>query len=383
MKKEDILSIILTVLSLLAVFAAGYFTNQLINPPELDLPILSQAREIMENHSLAEPPSIKEQEYGMIHGLVSSYDDPYASFVEPVQHELYSNTFEGSFGGIGAQITINTNGETILYPFPDSPAKKAGIMDDDVLVAVGGIEITTETPLDTTVSFLRGPVGSLVNVVIYRPVEGKNYEFEIKRKEFLIPSVSWRILQEYPNVGLIRINLISKTTPEEILEAATDLQSAGAKSFILDLRQNAGGLLEAGIDVARLFLEEGVIIHEQYSRSDPDTYIVEEPGELSQVDLAVLIDSNTASAAEIIAGALQYHKRAVLVGLPSYGKNTIQLVFTLEDQSSIHVTNGKWWLPGEQETPDFHILPEIQISPENYSDAEFFRLAVDYLTAPE
>lgn len=383
MKKETVVSILITAVSLAATFAAGFFTNQIINPPELELPILSQAREIMENHAWFQSPSLQEQEYGMIEGLVASYDDPYASFNKPAQHELYTNTFEGSFGGIGAQISLNEQGQVVLYPYPDSPASDAGIEDGDVITAIDDVEITPDLGIDTTVSLIRGPVGERVDITIFRPSDQNSYQFTIKREEFPIPSVSWRLLEQNQLVGLIQINLIAQTTSEEILQAVEELTEAGAEYFILDLRGNAGGLLDAGIDVARLFLDKGIIIYRQFAGSEPETFDANREGELVDIPIVVLIDHNTASAAEIIAGALQVSGRAFVIGTPSYGKDTIQLVFSLADDSSIHVTAGKWWLPGEERVEDFFIAPQITISPENYSDSEFFRLAIDHLTGQD
>jgi carboxyl-terminal processing protease len=383
MKKENIVPILLTIISLAATFAAGFYTNHLLNPPELDFPILAQARRMMENHAWYPVPSQTDQEYGMIKGLVDSYDDPYASFVEPIQHELQSDTFEGSFGGIGAQISINENGETALYPYPDSPAKLAGVQDGDIVRRVDETIIDAETALDTTVSLLRGPVGEKVSLVVLRPSDGNTYEFKIKRDQFPIPSVSWRILEQDARVGLIQVNLVAASTPDEILIATEELTAAGAEYFILDLRDNFGGLLEAGIDSARLFLEEGLIITQQLAGRGTDPYQVLTKGELAEIPLAVLINHNTASAAEILAGALQNQGRAILIGTPSYGKNTIQMVFNLDDGSSIHVTAGKWWFPEERDLEDFFLTPEIEISPDSYSDAECLRLAVEALLNSE
>jgi carboxyl-terminal processing protease len=380
MKKENLLSIVISIISLAVTFTAGYFTNQMIHPPELEMPILSQAREVMENHAWYPAPSLQKQEYGMISGLVASYDDPYASFVEPYQHELYTDTFEGNFGGIGSLVSQNAHGETLLYPFPDSPAKLAGIEDGDRLVSVEGTEITLETLLDTTVSLLRGPVGEKVSLTVYRQSNDSILEFTIKREEFVLPSVTWRLLEEDNEVGFLRVNLIAETTREEIIEAIEDLQSRGAADFILDLRGNGGGLLEAGVDIAKLFLDKGIITYQQYAGSDPETFRAKSTGDYFEIPLVVLIDHNTASAAEIIAGALQQQGRAILIGTPTYGKNTIQYVFNLQDDSSIHVTAGKWWLPGEDTVEDFFLSPDITIRPENYSDAEHFRQAVEFFS---
>jgi carboxyl-terminal processing protease len=144
----------------------------------------------------------------------------------------------------------------------------------------------------------------------------------------------------------MEINLIAASTADEILRAVKDLQNRGASHFILDLRNNPGGLLTAGVDISRLFLKDGLVIEQQYRGQPVESFKVEKPGPLADLDLAVLINRGSASAAEIIAGSLQAHHRASLIGSPSYGKDTIQLVFDLQDGSSLHVTAAQWWVPG-------------------------------------
>lgn len=376
--REVIISTALTVISLLIAFAGGYLFNQFINPPELELPLLSQAQSIIINHAYYPLPETRALEYGMIHGMVSALEDPYASFVEPVQHELDSDAFEGQFGGIGSQITVNENNQFVLFPFPDSPAQEAGIQDGDILVAVDQVQITPEMDINTVVSMIRGPEGQKVSLVLSRPPEMQNFEVEISRGNFPLPSVTWRQLEQDKSIGLIQVNLIADTTAEEISNAIEDLKTGGVHYFILDLQDNGGGLLEAGIEIARLFLEDGDVMYQQASGEKIETYRVNKPGEYTQIPLVVLINSFSASASEIIAGALQTHDRAVLIGTPSFGKNTIQLVFTLEDDSSIHITNAIWWLPGDSPGDEFRLSPEIIAESENPSREEIIQLAVDY-----
>ena len=186
------------------------------------------------------------------------------------------------------------------------------------------------------------------------------------------------MLDNYPQIGLIDVNLIAASTPDEITQAVNELQMERAEYFILDLQGNAGGLLTGGIDTARLFLEDGIVITQQYRGQDPETYKVTDNGPFSDIPLVVLIDHGSASASEIIAGALQAHKRAPLIGSPSFGKNTIQLIFTLEDESSIHVTSAVWWLAGGSYVEDFKLFPDIPSDPENGGYEQVLQLAVDY-----
>lgn len=379
MKKEIFISTIVTIIGLGIAFAAGFFTNQFINPPELNLPILSQAQNIVENHAYFDLPPVPGLEYGMIHGMVEALDDPYASFEEPAQHELSQDSFEGEFGGIGSEITIDEDQQIILYPFPDSPAQKAGIQDGDILIGVDGIEITSEMDIHTIVSMIRGPEGEKVTITIQRPPQMTEHEYIIKRQVFQLPSVTWRKIDGHPEIGLVDINLIASSTVKEIENAISELKSQQVINFILDLRGNGGGVLDSGIEIAELFLEDGnVIIYQQYKGGQPEVSKATKDGEFSTLPLVILIDDFSASASEIIAGALQANHRAPLIGIPSYGKNTIQLVFTLEDNSSIHVTSAIWWLEGNSPGIDFKLNPDIEITNENPSPDDYLNLAVDY-----
>ncbi|MFN2152681.1 MAG: S41 family peptidase, partial [Anaerolineales bacterium] len=158
-----------------------------------------------------------------------------------------------------------------------------------------------------------------------------------------------------------------------ILYAVQDLQGRGATRFVLDLRGNGGGLLVEGVDIARLFLEDGVVIEQQYKGEDVETYEVKKPGELSEIPLVVLVDGGTASAAEIIAGSLQAHQRAPLIGTSTYGKDSVQLVFELKDKSSLNVTSAKWWIPGlEPPVGEGGLQPNITVSTENTNDTDLY-----------
>jgi len=378
MKKEIIISTIITIVSLAIAFAAGFFANQFINPPELELPILSQAQEIILENAYYDSPPAPALEYGMIHGMVGALGDPYAAFVEPPQHELNTNTFEGHFGGIGSQVTRSEDNQILLYPFPDGPAAEAGIHDGAVLLAVDGTPITSDIPLNDVVSMVRGEVGKKVFLTIKNPTDTTETEISVTREDFPIPSVVYRKLEQDPTVGLIDINIIAASTADEVKTGVQELQNDGVNSFILDLRGNTGGLLDAGIDIARLFLEDGEIISLQYKGDKPVVHQVRQTGELKDIPLVVLIDHNTASASEIISGALQVNQRAPLIGTSSFGKNTIQLVFTLEDSSSIHVTHGVWWLPGNEPGGPFVLSPDIPIDEADQTDVSYFKAALDY-----
>ncbi|HEX6305101.1 MAG TPA: S41 family peptidase [Anaerolineales bacterium] len=326
-------------------FVAGYYVHAVQNPGLEDFPILNQAYKILLDHALNDPPTYPGLEYGMIRGMLQSYDDPYTIFVEPVQHELETNSLEGKFGGIGVQLDRDQDGNVIVFPFPDSPAIQAGIREGDQLLEVEDLKISADVSIESIQAAIRGPEGDSVRLLIAHPPDSTPVELSIVRKSIPLPSVTWHLDPGNLQLGVIQVNAIAASTPDEIQEAVNDLQTRGGTHFVLDLRDNGGGLLSTGVDTARLFLREGVIIQQQYRNRGVETYRVENPGPFTEVPLAILVNHSTASAAEIIAGALQSHQRAVLVGSPTFGKDTVQLVFDLEDGSSLHVTAGRWWIP--------------------------------------
>ena len=371
---------VLVMLGFLAAFLSGFFLNSYFESRTNEFPILNQAYNILVNHSsiaLAEPPAL---EYGMIRGLLESSNDPYAVFQEPVQHELESNNLEGSYGGIGVEITVNPEGEFILIPISGGPASDAGIQSGDQLLKIDDLIIIETTNLDQVKAAIRGPTGSTVKIKVFHDQTGKNLEFDITREVIHLPSVSWYIAPGNEDIGILDVHIIADSTAGEIENAVRQLKSGGAKKFILDLRDNGGGLLTAGVDTARLFLEEGIIIQQQYRNQDAETFRVTRPGALSDLPLVILINRNTASAAEIIAGAMKMHDKAILIGENSFGKDSIQLIFDLDDGSSLHVTAAKWWLPGLKPViSEGGLQPDILVSQHESEIDSILNAAIDYL----
>jgi carboxyl-terminal processing protease len=332
-------------------FVGGLLVQIRLAQGEKTYPILAQARSILAEHGLKPAPQDPALEYGMIRGMLQAYDDPYTIFVEPVQHELETNTLEGRFGrfgGIGVQLDRDGLGNVILFPIPDSPAAIAGVQEGDRLLQVDDQAVVTQSTTEDIQAALRGPVGSRVSITVDRPPDQARREYSIKRAEFSLPSVTWHLDLDEPRLGVVQINVIAASSPEETVRAFEDLKQRGATAFALDLRDNFGGLLDAGVDIARLFLTEGTVIEQQYRGQDVKAFKVDQAGKLADRPIAVLVNQHTASAAEIIAGALQEQKRAVIIGSTTYGKDSIQLVFDLDDGSSLHVTSAKWWVPGLQ-----------------------------------
>lgn len=363
-KKDWIVTILINLFNMTAAFAAGWLVHAYYNPPELNTPVLAQAREIVEGNFLYDLPDEKEIEYGMIRGMLNTLDDRYASFASPPQHEINSQRLEGSFGGIGTTVERDEDNNYLLFPYPDSPARQAGLEDGDLLIRVDDLEITSETEINDLIAAVRGPEGEEVTITVIRQPDDQKLSFEIERANIPTPTVTWRIAAEDARIGTFKVNWIAASTPEEIERAVADLAAQGATHFVMDLRGNGGGLLVPGVDIARLFLDDGLVIYEQYRNEDLKKFIVGKSGSLSAIPLAILVDGNTASSAEIIAGALQANGRVSLIGTETFGKDTVQLVFNLKDGSSIHFTGGKWWTQdGSFDAEDASLIPDVLLNP--------------------
>ncbi|NJN43967.1 MAG: hypothetical protein HC806_04085 [Anaerolineae bacterium] len=268
---------------------------------------------------------------------------------------------------------------SFCIPSPTAPPRGSGIQNGDRLVSADELFITSETSMEAVEAALRGLVGTKLEITILRFPQEETLSFTIQREEVGLPSVIWHKVEGEESVGIIQVTLLAEPTPEEIIKAVELLQDDGAEYFILDLRGNGGGLLNAGLETAKLFLDDGEIIYQQYRGKEVESFSVTRPGPLSKIPLAVLVNKNTASAAEIVAGALLVNKRGKLIGEPTFGKDTIQLVFELQDASSLHITSANWWFP-ELEFPGdgFGLMPTFIVT----SDQNWVQIAVDILLSP-
>jgi carboxyl-terminal processing protease len=374
-----------------AVFLAGYYTRALsdttpllrwplpgIRETDTQYPIFTEAQNLVQAHFNGALPDAKTLEYGMIRGYINAIGDPYTVFVEPQTAELESNQLSGEYGGIGVELRRNAAGETLLAPFPDSPAEAAGVQAEDVLLKVDDNAVTPATSIDDVTAWLRGAIESTVTIVVRHP-DGAQATYAIKRQAIALPSVTWRMVAGQSNIGLITMSRFSDKSSMEIERAARELRANGAEKFVLDLRNNGGGLLDSAVEVAGQFLNGGVVMYET-SRSGPEkTYTATPSGQLVDAPLVVLVNGNTASAAEILAGALLDRGRAPLIGQKTFGKGSVQFIFPLSDGSSVHVTANRWFTPTRRELDKIGLPPTIEIQPGmDGTDPELNR-AVEYL----
>jgi carboxyl-terminal processing protease len=373
-------------------FLAGYYARALsdtqpllrwplpgLTATDTQFPIFNEARDRIETNFIGALPGPAQLDYGVVRGYVNALGDPYTVFVEPPQTELEAQTLSGEYGGIGVEISRNAQNEIALNPFPESPAAAAGLREGDVLLQVDEIFMTSATTNDQVAALVRGPVGTTVTIRV-RQADGQEATFTLTRQKIEIPSVTWRMVDGQPDIGLLALSRFSDKTAAELDRAARELQTRGATRYVVDLRNNGGGLLNSAVEVAGLFLDGGVVMYET-SRNDPEKTYTAPPanGPLRNASVAVLVNANTASAAEILAGALLDRERAPLIGQTTFGKGSVQYVFELSDGSSVHVTANLWYTPARRQLDKVGLPPTIEVEPASDGrDAELAR-AVEYL----
>jgi len=246
----------------------------------------------------------------------------------------------------------------VLSPYPDQPAAKAGVKDGDVLVKVSEQTVTPTTSFDAVSALLRGEVGAPVTIEVQRGSD--RLTFTITRAEINVPSVTWRVLSQATDTGYIAISIFAQPTKDELVHAIDDLRQRGAKKLILDLRDNGGGLLDAAIGVASQFVD-GVVVIENRRYGGQTDYKADPAGVARDVPLVVLVNHNTASASEIVAGAIQDHQRGKLIGDQTFGKGSVQNILPLSDGSSLHVTVAQWFTPNRQQITGHGLVPDIAV----------------------
>lgn len=390
MRKSAVSILVLVVVGL--AFGGGYIAYPLLHGADLPpssllmqtlggqkMEVYWEAWKLLDRDFYGAKPDSQQRLYGAVRGMVQSFDDPYTYFVEPAARELERDEMRGSFGGIGAGIEETEDGY-VLRPNPGLPAAAAGVEDGDLLLMVEDREITLEMPLDEVVGLIRGPAGTLVSLLVRRAsanaADGTGVEeltFQVERAEIETPSVQWRIAENAspgPVVGHIEHTLFTERSPAEMRQAIEELTAQGVDSFVLDMRGNSGGLVSSAIEIADMWLSEGDILVERDASGGEEVYTADAETLGDDAPLIVLVDGNSASASEIVAGALRDNERALLVGQTTYGKGSVQLVHELSDESSLHVTNAQWLTPDRVQISGFGLEPDVRVEDGDDSLAE-------------
>ena len=297
-----------------------------------------------------------------IDGLLQSLD-PYSSYMSPeIFSEMQTET-SGKFGGLGIEVSMESGVVKVISPIDDTPASRAGIKAGDYIVKINNIQVQGKS-LSEAVDLMRGPVGSGIELTIRRRGEKKALNFNIIRQIIEVRSVKADLLEE--NIGYIRLTSFNENSGKQIKKEIKNLEkNKKIKAYILDLRNNPGGLLSQAVKISDFFLDNGEIVStKSRKKSENRKWFANEGDLINGKTLLVLINYGSASAAEIVAGALQDHKRAVLLGENSYGKGSVQSIIPLKNNGAIRLTVAKYYLPSGKSISKIGISPDIEINEE-------------------
>lgn len=367
-------------------FAAGFMTNGMLNVPNrstalaglgVDLGPFGSTRSpdsfkvfweawgIVQREFYGQVPSDQAVTYGALRGALGALNDPNTTLLEPRAASLERSDLAGQFEGIGATVQTDKDGRLVVVsPVPGSPAEQAGLQPNDVILRVDGREMHGISSADA-VTVLRGPKGTSVTLTIQRD-GGAPFDVTLKRAPISMPTVTARTLEDMgaPTVGYLRLKLFGERSTGEVQRALQDMRARGAQAIVLDLRNNPGGYLTAAIDIASQFIDDGVIVYERYSDGREEAFRAKGGGVGLDIPLVVLVNAGSASASEIVAGAIHDRQRGKLVGTKTFGKGSVQNVHQLSDQSTLHVTVAHWL------TPQRHDISKAGIEPDEVVEQE-------------
>ena len=297
-----------------------------------------------------------------INGLLQSLD-PYSAYMSPeIFNEMQTET-SGEFGGLGIEVSMESGVVKVISPIDDTPASRAGIKAGDYIVKINDVQVQGKS-LSEAVDLMRGPVGSGIELTIRRRGEKKALTFNIVREVIQIRSVKADLLEK--NIGYLRLTSFNENSGEQIKKEIQKFEkNKNVKSYILDLRNNPGGLLTQAIRISDFFLDNGEIVSTKSRKKSENRKWFAKQGDLTNgKKIIVLINYGSASASEIVAGALKDHKRAILLGENSYGKGSVQSIIPLKNDGAIRLTVAKYYLPSGKSISEVGVSPDIEISEE-------------------
>ncbi|RLC88612.1 MAG: hypothetical protein DRI37_05015 [Chloroflexi bacterium] len=324
----------------------------------IDFDIIQEVLNILVSDFYGELPDAKTLAYGAIHGMLLTLDDPYTSFVEPDIAAILNEDASGEFEGIGATVRMREDGYLeIVRPLPDHPAEAAGLQAGDLILSVDG-ESIVGLGLYQALGLIRGPADSQVTLEIGRPGKQDTFTVTITRARIALPIVEYEMLDD--NIAYVRLTEFDNTASDKVKSALEELQAQNPQGLILDLRDNPGGYLSEAIKVSDIFLDEGLVAIERDSEDNEQRFYSYDGDVGEDISMVVLVNGGSASASEIVAGALQDRQRAILIGETTVGKGSVQLPHNLSDGSQFRVTIAHWFTPEEQDIHGNGLTPDIE-----------------------
>lgn len=319
-----------------------------------------EAWDIVHNYYVDQPVDDVQLMRGAIRGMLESLGDPHTSYMDPDEYKEATNMLEGEYEGIGAW--VDTSGEylTIISPIPGSPAEQAGLRAGDQIIAVDGKDVTGVDP-EVVRKRVLGPAGTQVRLTIRREGVEEPFDVVITRAHITIPSVEGRMLDS--GIAYVQLYTFGDKTAQDLHNILKDLLGQNPKGLILDLRNNGGGYLVTAVQVASEFLPAGkVVLYERYGDGSEQVYKSNPGGLATEIPLVILVNEGTASASEIVAGAVQDYGRGLLVGVTTYGKGSVQNWIPLQnDQGAVRVTIARWYTPNNRQIGGQGLTPDVVV----------------------
>jgi len=311
----------------------------------------------------------KDLIYGSLKGMLSSLD-PHSQFLNPEDYSELKADTEGKFGGLGIEITVKDGLLTVITPIEDTPAWKAGIKPGDYIVKING-ELTRDMTLMDAVKKMRGEPGEIVNLTVLRNSEKKLLDFKITRDIIKIKDIKQaRILED--NIGYIRLVEFRENTLQEFNKALSNLSKQKMEALIIDLRNNPGGLLDVAVKITGKFIPpDKMVVYTRGRQKEQNLeFLSDSKNAITEMPLAVLINEGSASGSEIVAGALQDYKRAIIIGTKSFGKGSVQTLIPLSDGSVLRLTTSRYFTPSGKIIHGKGVTPDIEVQPQKESEAK-------------
>ena len=294
-----------------------------------------------------------------INGVLQSLD-PYSSYMSPDTFKEMETETSGKFGGLGIEVGMEFGVVKVITPMDDSPASREGVKAGDYIVKINGVQVQGKT-LSEAVELMRGPVGSKLEITVRRKGVRKALVFEIMREIIEIKSVKSKIIDD--NVGYIRLTAFNENSSKQVKDKIQKFKKNKINKYVLDLRNNPGGLLSQAVKISDFFLDNGEIVSTKSRKSSENRKYFAKKGDIINGEtLIVLINYGSASASEIVAGALKDHKRAVVIGENSYGKGSVQSIIPLKNKGAIRLTISKYYLPSGKSISGTGITPDIEVA---------------------
>ncbi len=329
---------------------------------EADLSLLWEVWRLLQRHYI-DPGALTSRSLveGAVAGLVAGVGDPYTVFMPAKANSEFRAALQGTLQGIGAELTLKEGMIVVVAPLRGSPAERAGLLPGDIVTHVDGQSLEGMT-LDGAVSRIRGKKGTTVTLILLRSGEPEPLTLAIRRDSITVPSVEWKVLSASGSqVGYVALNQFGENSMKEVRQALWQIKDKPLKGLVLDLRNNGGGYLDGAVELTSMFLKEGEVVAVQSRGGETERQRVYGKPVLPDLPLVVLINQASASAAEIVPGALQDNGRATIVGMTSFGKGTVQEIVELPGGGSLRVTVARWLTPKGKNLAKEGVVPDVKV----------------------